>query len=127
MKEKFLNIIEKLLFYITFCGLIAIFIIYILLAFYNVRTPGEPIAKEVLIIANISIIILVITTISFVILIFVFGDKDENNDYLNSYVLLDKKEYENLCQRNKNQRKELSILNKLIRKLKKQLKINKLK
>lgn len=127
MKEKFLNIIEKFLFYITFCGLIAIFIIYILLAFYNVRTPGEPIAKEVLIIANISIIILVITTISFVILIFVFGDKDENNDYLNSYVLLDKKEYENLCQRNKNQRKELSILNKLIRKLKKQLKINKLK
>lgn len=118
MKEKKGNIIEKILFFFTYICLILTTIIYLLLTIYSFREPTEPVAKDFPMLANIALILIGITSFSFIILVLFFGGENKD-DEVNSLIVVQKDEFVNLRRTVRNQRKELSKLNKLINMLKK--------
>lgn len=117
MKEKILKIVEKILFYFTMISLALCALLYLLMAIYSFHVPFEPIAKEFPTLAIIALILIGVTSVSFIILVVCFGEKTNSNE-IDSFIVIKKEELANLRQTLKNQRKELSRLNKLINKRK---------
>lgn len=118
MDEKKENIIEKILVFFTFVCLTLTAIIYLLLTIYSFRDPTESVAKDFPALANIALILIGVTAFSFIMLVLFFGEENKNND-VNPLIVVQKDEFVNLRKTVRNQRKELSRLNKLVNMLKK--------